>query len=51
MYLFALAVDNFEEQKILQFVDYNKFPLVTVLTELNSARVYSSAIKLQVISN
>ncbi|CAL9198798.1 unnamed protein product [Musa hybrid cultivar] len=41
-------VDNFEEQKILQFVDYNKFPLVTVLTELNSARVYSSAIKLQV---
>ncbi|CAL9770509.1 unnamed protein product [Musa acuminata subsp. burmannicoides] len=41
-------VDNFEEQKILQFVDYNKFPLVTVLTELNSARVYSTAIKLQV---
>ncbi|CAL9179041.1 unnamed protein product [Musa hybrid cultivar] len=41
-------VENFEEQKILQFVDYNKFPLVTVLTELNSARVYSSAIKLQV---
>ncbi|URE43250.1 Thioredoxin [Musa troglodytarum] len=41
-------VDNFEEQKILQFVDYNKFPLVTVLTEQNSARVYSSTIKLQV---
>lgn len=40
--------ENFEEEKILQFVEYNKFPLVTVLTELNSARVYSSRIKLQV---
>ncbi|XP_047316959.1 protein disulfide isomerase-like 1-6 [Impatiens glandulifera] len=32
---------------ILQFVNYNKFPLVTILTELNSAKVYSSLIKLQ----
>ncbi|KAG6479889.1 protein disulfide isomerase-like 1-5 [Zingiber officinale] len=40
--------DNFEEHRILQFIEYNKFPLVTELTELNSARVYSSAIKLQV---
>ncbi|WOL02174.1 protein disulfide isomerase-like 1-5 [Canna indica] len=40
--------DNFEEQNILQFIEYNKFPLVTKLTELNSAKVYSSAIKLQV---
>ncbi|KAG4972563.1 hypothetical protein JHK82_038234 [Glycine max] len=35
--------------KILEFVDYNKFPLVTKLTEMNSVRVYSSPIKLQVL--
>ncbi|XP_052176535.1 protein disulfide isomerase-like 1-6 [Diospyros lotus] len=35
-------------EKILQFLDYNKFPLVTTVTELNSARVYSSPINLQV---
>lgn len=35
--------------KILEFVDYNKFPLVTKLTEMNSIRVYSSPIKLQVL--
>ncbi|KAH1219411.1 Protein disulfide isomerase-like 1-6 [Glycine max] len=29
--------------------DYNKFPLVTKLTEMNSVRVYSSPIKLQVL--
>ncbi|XP_065867689.1 protein disulfide isomerase-like 1-6 isoform X2 [Euphorbia lathyris] len=40
---------TFEAQKILQFLDNNKFPLVTRLTELNSGRVYSSPIKLQVI--
>ncbi|XP_042433571.1 protein disulfide isomerase-like 1-5 [Zingiber officinale] len=40
--------DNFEEHKILQFIEYNKFPLVTELTEQNSVRVYSSTIKLQV---
>ncbi|XP_010915826.1 protein disulfide isomerase-like 1-5 [Elaeis guineensis] len=40
--------ENFVEEKILQFAEYNKFPLVTVLSELNSARVYSSPIKLQV---
>ncbi|XP_022714984.1 protein disulfide isomerase-like 1-6 [Durio zibethinus] len=39
---------TFEMEKILQFLDYNKFPLVTKLTELNSVRVYSSPIKLQV---
>lgn len=38
-----------EMDKILQFLDDNKFPLVTELTDLNSARVYSSPIKLQVI--
>ncbi|RWR73400.1 protein disulfide isomerase-like protein 1-5 [Cinnamomum micranthum f. kanehirae] len=40
--------DSFEEGKILQFLDYNKFPLVTVLTEFNSIRVHSSPIKVQV---
>ncbi|PON88442.1 DnaJ-like [Trema orientale] len=40
---------TFETEKLLQFLDYNKFPLVTKLTEINSARVYSSPIKLQVI--
>ncbi|EOY26799.1 PDI-like 1-6 isoform 1 [Theobroma cacao] len=39
---------TFETESILQFLDYNKFPLVTKLTELNSVRVYSSPIKLQV---
>ncbi|KAI6690045.1 hypothetical protein NL676_026873 [Syzygium grande] len=34
-------------EKLLQFLDHNKFPLVTKLTELNSIRVYSSPIKLQ----
>ncbi|KAJ4832071.1 Protein disulfide isomerase-like 1-5 [Turnera subulata] len=36
-------------EKILQFLDYNKFPLVTKLTELNSVKVYSGPIKLQVM--
>ncbi|XP_062155453.1 protein disulfide isomerase-like 1-6 [Alnus glutinosa] len=40
---------TFKMDKILEFLDCNKFPLVTKLTELNSARVYSSPIKLQVI--
>ncbi|MBA0864369.1 hypothetical protein Goshw_002296 [Gossypium schwendimanii] len=39
---------TFEMENILQFLDYNKFPLVTKLTELNSVRVYSSPVKLQV---
>lgn len=34
--------------KILQFLNYNKFPLVTKLTDINSASVHSSPIKLQV---
>lgn len=38
----------FEEKAILQFVELNKFPLVTVFTDLNSAKVYGSPIKLQV---
>ncbi|KAL6897974.1 hypothetical protein ACP4OV_006570 [Aristida adscensionis] len=41
---------TFEEKAILQFVELNKFPLITVFTELNSAKVYSSPIKLQVFT-
>lgn len=33
---------------ILQFLDDNKFPLTTVLTELDAARVYTNKNKLQV---
>ncbi|CAA6672888.1 unnamed protein product [Spirodela intermedia] len=40
--------DVFEADKILRFIEFNKFPLVTTLTELNSARVFSSPINLQV---
>ncbi|XP_051135093.1 protein disulfide isomerase-like 1-6 [Andrographis paniculata] len=39
----ALRLDS-----ILQFLDNNKFPLVTVMTELNLAKVYSNPNKLQV---
>ncbi|XP_066369610.1 protein disulfide isomerase-like 1-5 isoform X1 [Miscanthus floridulus] len=41
---------EFEEKAILRFVDLNKFPLITVFTELNSGKVYSSPIKLQVFT-
>ncbi|XP_062233546.1 protein disulfide isomerase-like 1-5 [Phragmites australis] len=40
----------FEEKAILRFVELNKFPLITMFTELNSAKVYSSPIKLQVFT-
>ncbi|KAI4331244.1 hypothetical protein MLD38_029448 [Melastoma candidum] len=40
---------DFSEDKILQFLDLNKFPLVTHLTEANSIKVYSSPMKLQVM--
>ncbi|CAJ1955232.1 unnamed protein product [Sphenostylis stenocarpa] len=39
----------FTRNKILEFVGYNKFPLVTKLTEMNSIRVYASPVKLQVL--
>ncbi|KAI4976924.1 hypothetical protein ZWY2020_050531 [Hordeum vulgare] len=41
---------SFEEKEIIQFVELNKFPLITVFTDLNSAKVYSSPIKLQVFT-
>ncbi|KAK7261815.1 hypothetical protein RIF29_28136 [Crotalaria pallida] len=38
----------FTTNEILEFLDYNKFPLVTKMTETNSIKVYSSPVKLQV---
>ncbi|KAI3455436.1 hypothetical protein Pfo_012099 [Paulownia fortunei] len=40
--------ENWTSDRILHFLENNKFPLVTVMTELNSAKVYSSPNKLQV---
>lgn len=48
MDLLRFAEGIFEMETLLQFLDYNKFPLVTKLTDTNSVRVYSSPIKLQV---
>ncbi|KAL1829219.1 hypothetical protein ACET3Z_007631 [Daucus carota] len=45
---FTSFENTFKVDNILQFLDDNKFPLVTLLTEINSARVYSSSNKLQV---
>ncbi|XP_077210075.1 protein disulfide isomerase-like 1-6 [Tasmannia lanceolata] len=45
---YVIFEGDFETNKILEFLGYNKFPLVTILTEHNSARVYSSPLKLQV---
>ncbi|XP_057773063.1 protein disulfide isomerase-like 1-6 isoform X2 [Salvia miltiorrhiza] len=39
---------HFSSDEILHFMETNKFPLVTVMTELNSGKVYSSSNKLQV---
>ncbi|XP_010503804.1 PREDICTED: protein disulfide isomerase-like 1-6 [Camelina sativa] len=38
-----------QAEKILEFLNSNKFPLVTKLTESNTVRVYSSPVKLQVM--
>lgn len=46
--LSGFAEGTFEMDQILDFLDYNKFPLVTILTELNSIKVYSSPVKFQV---
>jgi protein disulfide-isomerase A1 len=48
MFFFFPTDGEFEEKAILQFVELHKFPLITVFTELNSAKVYSSPIKMQV---
>lgn len=47
-YLLYVAEGGFEREKILHFLEHNKFPLVTKLTEMNSIRVYSSPVKRQV---
>ncbi|KAM7255661.1 hypothetical protein ACFE04_008559 [Oxalis oulophora] len=39
----------FEKDKILQFLNYNKFPLITQLTDMNAVTVHSSPVKLQVM--
>lgn len=44
----VLFEGEFIKETILQFIEVNKYPLVTRLTEHNSAKVYSSLIKLQV---
>ncbi|XP_076921394.1 protein disulfide isomerase-like 1-6 [Bidens hawaiensis] len=44
---YTLYEGAFEKDKILQFLNDNKFPLVTFLTEVNSVKVYASD-KLQV---
>jgi protein disulfide-isomerase A1 len=38
-----------QAEKIVEFLNSNKFPLVTKLTESNTVRVYSSPVKLQVM--
>ncbi|KAM3246028.1 protein disulfide isomerase-like 1-6 isoform X1 [Capsicum annuum] len=48
-YVMWFAEGTFSADGILQFLDDNKFPLTTVLTELNAARVYSNTNKLQVL--
>lgn len=48
LFQIAFADGAFKMEKLLQFVDFNKFPLVTKLTEANAVRAYSSPIKLQV---
>ncbi|XP_011072364.1 protein disulfide isomerase-like 1-6 [Sesamum indicum] len=40
--------ENLTSDRILEFLENNKFPLVTVMTELNSPKVYASQKKLQV---
>ncbi|CAN8259157.1 unnamed protein product [Cochlearia groenlandica] len=39
----------YQAEKILEFLNSNKFPLITKLTESNTVRVYSSPVKLQVM--
>lgn len=45
---YEIFEDSFEEGKMLKFLEYHNFPLVTVLNELNSIKVHSSPMKLQV---
>ncbi|KAL0696665.1 hypothetical protein Bca4012_063845 [Brassica carinata] len=40
---------SFKMEKILEFLGKNKFPLITKLSESNTAWVYSSPVKLQVM--
>ncbi|XP_038895787.1 protein disulfide isomerase-like 1-6 [Benincasa hispida] len=46
---YTIYEGTFERERILHFLEHNKFPLVTKLTEMNSIRVYSSPVKRQVL--
>ncbi|CAL5046187.1 unnamed protein product [Urochloa decumbens] len=46
----VLQMGNLKKRQFCGFVELNKFPLITVFTELNSGKVYSSPIKLQVFT-
>ena len=41
---------SYKMENILEFLSKNKFPLITKLSESNTAWVYSSPVKLQVRS-
>lgn len=43
-----LADGDLSADRILHFLENKKFPLVTIMTEANSAKVYASPKKLQV---
>eukprot|EP00252_Welwitschia_mirabilis_P010193 TRINITY_DN23360_c0_g1_i1.p1 TRINITY_DN23360_c0_g1~~TRINITY_DN23360_c0_g1_i1.p1 ORF type:complete len:539 (+),score=107.16 TRINITY_DN23360_c0_g1_i1:266-1882(+) len=45
---FVLYEGTFKKDDILQFVEVNKYPLVTKVTEKNSARVFTRRVKHQV---
>ncbi|KAL6568154.1 Thioredoxin-like domain [Orobanche hederae] len=47
-YYTSLEDGNLTSDRILHFLENNKFPLVTLMTELNSAKIYSGTKKLQV---
>lgn len=44
---FTTFEESVDKESILKFLENNKFPLVTILTELNANKVYSSSFKLQ----
>lgn len=45
--IYTMFEEPFEMDKILQFLEENKFPLVTALSELNSLKVHTSQVKFQ----
>lgn len=45
------AASEFKSDSIVEFLDHHKLPLVNILTEKNTAKVYSSPTKRQVFFN